>query len=156
MLETSFIAVRLRADHRNFGKRLIKSPHLYFLDTGLLCHLLRIGSPEELRTHSSRGAVFESFVLSELYKKALHAGREADLHFWRDSTSHEVDFLLDRGAEQVPVEAKSGRTFASDFLDGFAWWRELVGAPRGPAAVVHGGERSFRRRGVVALSWADL
>lgn len=156
VLETSFLAVRLRPYHRNFGKRLIKSPKLYFLDTGLLCHLLRIRTAEELRTHSSRGAVFESFVLSELYKKALHQGREPDLYFWRDSAGHEVDFLLDLGDEQVPVEAKSARTFARDFPHGVNWWRQLAGVPDGPGAVIHGGERSFRRKGVVALSWADL
>ncbi len=156
VLETSFLVVRLRPYYRNFGKRLIKSPKLYFLDTGLLCHLLRIRSPEELRAHSSRGAVFESFVLSELYKKALHTGREPDVYFWRDSTGHEVDFLLDLGDEQIPVEAKSGKTFASDFMKGVIQWRELAGVPEGPAAVIHGGDRSFRRKGVVALSWADL
>jgi len=156
VLEASFLVVRLRPHHRNFGKRLIKSPKLFFLDTGLLCHLLRIRSPAELRTHSSRGAVFESFVLSELYKKALHAGRDPDLYFWRDSTGHEVDFLWDQGERLVPIEAKSGRTWASDFLTGLNWWRTLADRRDGPAALVYGGDRSFRRQGVTGLSWADL
>ncbi len=156
VLEASFLIVRLRPHHRNFGKRLIKSPKIFFLDTGLLCHLLRIRSPEELRNHSSRGAVFESFVLSELYKKALNAGREADFYFWRDSTGHEIDFLWDSGKTLLPIEAKSGSTFASDFLSGLDWWRKLSGDPAQPAALVHGGDRSFRRKGVAALSWADL
>lgn len=156
VLEASFLVRLLRPHHRNFNKRLVKRPKLYFLDTGLLTYLLRIRSPDELRTHSSRGAIFESFVVSELLKNALNRGEEPDLHFWRDSTGHEVDLLLERGGNLVPIEIKSGATLADDFFTGLRYWLDLAGTPDAPAAVVYGGDRSVRRSGVVAYSWADL
>lgn len=156
ILETSFLVRLLRPDHANFGKRLIKSPKLYFLDTGLLCYLLRIQSPEDLRTHASRGSVFESFVISELIKSFLHQGREPDLYFWRDSTGHEIDAVVDLGRERVAVEIKSAQTVARDFFSGLDFWRKLVGDASAPAALVYGGERSFRRGGVAVYRWSAL
>ena len=156
VLEASFLVLLLRPHHRNFNKRLVKSPKLYFLDTGLLTYLLRIRSPDELRTHSARGSIFESFVVSELMKNALHRGEEPDLYFWRDSVGHEVDLLLDHGAEIVPIEIKSGATLVDDFFAGLRYWLNLAGTPDGSAALVYGGDQSVRRSGVVAYSWADM
>lgn len=156
VLEASFLVLLLRPHHRNFNKRLVKSPKLYFLDTGLLAYLLRIRSPDELRTHSSRGAIFESFVVSELMKNALNRGKEPDLHFWRDSAGHEVDLLLGRGKDLVPIEIKSGATLVNDFFAGLRYWLNLAGTPDAPAALIYGGDRSVRRSGVVAYSWADM
>jgi predicted AAA+ superfamily ATPase len=156
ILEASFLVHLLRPYHANFGKRLIKSPKLYFLDTGLLCYLLRIQSPEDLRLHASRGPIFESFVISELIKSFLHQGKEPDLYFWRDSTGHEIDAVVDQGSERVAVEIKSGETVAADFFAGIDFWRKLVGNPEAPAALVSGGDRSYRRRGVQVYSWMEL
>ncbi|MBN1858966.1 ATP-binding protein [Candidatus Bipolaricaulota bacterium] len=156
VLEASFLVFLLRPHHRNFNKRLVKSPKLYFLDSGLLTYLLRIRSPDELRTHSARGAIFESFVVSELVKSALHHGQEPDLYFWRDSTGHEVDILLERGSEVVPIEVKSGETLASDFYVGLQYWLALAQTPTGPAALVYGGDQTVRRSGIITYSWADL
>jgi len=153
VLEASFIVYLLRPHHRNFSKRLVKSPKLYFLDTGLLCYLLRIRSAEELLSHSSRGAVFETFVLAELLKAYLNRGTEPQVYFWRDSTGHEVDLIIDRGSELVPVEVKSGETIGSDFFKGLEYWRSLPGQQDTPAAMVFGGETSARRRGVAIYSW---
>lgn len=156
ILEASFLVTLLRPHHANFGKRLIKSPKLYFLDTGLLCYLLRIRSPEDLRDHASRGTIFESLVVSELLKNALHQGKEPDLYFWRDATGHEIDAVLERGSERVAIEIKSGQTVVPDFFAGLDFWRKLVGDPAAPAALVYGGDRSFRRRGVAVYGWAEL
>ena len=156
ILETSFLIVLLRPHHRNFNKRLIKSPKLYFLDTGLLCYLLRIGSPAELRLHAARGSVFESFVLSELLKARLHRGEEAELYFWRDAAGHEIDVLIADGETLMPVEVKSGQTVAADFFGGLRFWRTLAGDPAAAAALVYGGDRSFRREGVTVYRWSDL
>lgn len=156
ILEASFLVHLLRPYHANFGKRLIKSPKLYFLDTGLLCYLLRIQSPEDLRLHASRGPIFESFVISELIKSFLHQGKEPDLYFWRDSTGHEIDAVVDLGSERAAVEIKSGETVAADFFAGIDFWRKLVGNPEAPAALVIGGDRGYRRRGVQVYSWMEL
>jgi hypothetical protein len=156
ILEASFLIALLRPHHRNFGKRLIKTPKLYFLDCGLLCYLLRIRSPEDLRPHAARGVVFESFVVSELLKAFVHAGREPDLYFWRDATGHEIDVLIEAGRELVAVEVKSGQTVVPDFFDGLMFWRGLVGDDEAPAALIHGGGETYRRRGVAVVSWSVL
>jgi hypothetical protein len=153
VLEASFLVFLLRPHHRNFNKRLVKSPKLYFLDSGLLCYLLRIRSPDDLRIHAARGAVFESWVVSEIFKNHVHRGREPDVYFWRDSSAHEIDLVIERGKELAAVEAKSGETFASDFLDGIRYWRRLTDEQDRPAALVYGGETSYLREGVVVMSW---
>ncbi len=156
VLETSFLVVLLRPHHRNFSKRLVKSPKLYFIDTGLLCYLLRIRSPEDLAIHALRGSIFESFVVSEFLKNCLHNGHEPDLYFWRDSAGHEVDLILERGEELIPIEAKSGQTIAGDYYAGHRYWRRLTSLPESPAALIYGGERSLRRDAVLTYSWSSL
>lgn len=160
VLEAGFLIVLLRPHHRNFGKRLIRSPKLYFLDTGLLCSLLGIRSAEDLAVHASRGAIFESFVLSEVLKSYYHAGLPPRVHFWRDSTGHEVDLLIDEPEGLVPVEIKSGQTFTRDYLKGIRYWQRLASTESDgtgmPGAVVYGGARSFQRDDVRVYSWACL
>ena len=156
VLETSFLVTLLRPHHRSFNKRLVKSPKLYFLDSGLVCYLLGIRAPDELRLHAARGSIFESFVLSELLKTRLHAGMSPDCYFWRDSAGHEIDILVEDGPELVAVEVKSGQTVASDFFKGLRYWRALLDDPAAPAALVYGGDRSFRREGVTVYRWSVL
>jgi predicted AAA+ superfamily ATPase len=156
ILETSFLVALLRPHHRNFSKRLVKTPKLYFLDPGLLCYLLRIRSPDDLRLHGARGAVFESLVVSEFLKSCYHAGAEPNLYFWRDSSGHEVDVVLDWGADLVAVEIKSGETVTPDFLAGLDRWRGIVDDPGAPAALVYGGTQPQARHGVEVLPWAAL
>jgi len=156
VLEASFIVILLRPHHRNFGKRLIKSPKLYFLDTGLLCYLLQVRSPEELFHRAERGAVFESLVVSELYKNFVHQGEQPRLYFWRDATGHEVDVLIDLGTKLVPVETKSAQTVASDFFDNIVYWRRVCGDPTAPGALIYGGDRAFRRAEVAVYPWFVL
>jgi len=156
VLETSFLVTLLRPHHRNLNKRLIKSPKLYFLDTGLLCYLLRLTSSTDLQVHASRGAVFESWVVSEAMKNAMHRGLQPDLFFWRDSTGHEIDLLLETGGGKLlPIEAKSGQTFNSDFVQELAWWQNLADQSDHPSAVIYGGDKTFRFKQHTVLSWRD-
>ena len=156
VLEASFVITLLRPHHRNFGKRLIKSPKLYFLDTGLLCYLLLLRSPDELIYRAERGAVFESFVVSELFKNFMHQGEQPQLYFWRDSAGHEIDVILETGTRLIPVEIKSAQTVASDFFDGLSYWQGVAGEPEAPAVLIYGGDQSFRRSGVIVCPWYSL
>lgn len=156
VLESSFLVTLLRPHHRNFRKRLIKSPKLYFLDPGLLCYLLGIRSSEELSLHSMRGAVFESFIISESLKKRADAGKEADLYFWRDSAGHEIDMVVEEGERLIPVEIKSGETFSTDFLKGIHYWRKISDKPKTPAAVIYGGDTSFVHKETAVRSWFEV
>ncbi len=153
VLEASFIVTLLRPHRANFGKRFIKSPKLYFLDTGLLSYLLQIRTPDELFHRSERGAIFESFVVSELYKNFVHRGEQPALYFWRDVSGHEVDVMIDLGRTLIPMEIKSGKTISPDFFDNLVYWRNLAGLKAGPAALVYGGDRSFARSGAVVYPW---
>lgn len=154
ILETSFIVTLLRPHHRNFNKRLVKSPKLYFLDTGLLCYLLRIRTPRDLAIHAARGAVFESWVVSETIKNYMNRGLPPDVYFWRDSTGHEIDLLLEgSGGTFTPIEVKSGQTFNSDFVKEMNWWRQAGELPETPGAVIYGGDLSTTYKNDRVLSW---
>ena len=152
-LEIGYLATTLPPHFLNFRKRLRKRPRLHFLDTGLVCHLLGIREGETLARHPLRGAVFESFVVSELVKAFAGMRRDPPLFFWRDATGHEIDVLIDAGARLIPVEVKSGQTVAPDAVAGLAWWTALPGNPTRGGALVHGGEASFSFRGFRVAPW---
>ncbi len=116
VLQASYICFLLEPHYRNFNKRIIKSPKLYFTDTGLLSYLLRITSPDQLIAYPLIGSIFENWVIAELKKRFHHDGRQAPLYFWRDQHGHEVDLVVDRGTPLFPIEIKSGQTFQKDFI----------------------------------------
>jgi len=153
LLEASFAVFLLRPHHRNFNKRLIRSPKLYFVDTGLLCFLLRIRTAQELSTHSMRGNVFENFVIGELFKNFHNLGELPDIYFWRDHRGNEVDLIVDCGDTLIPVEIKSGQTVVADFFRALDYWRRLAGDTQQAAALVYGGDESQKRRESVVYSW---
>lgn len=156
VLEASFLIKLLRPHHRNFGKRLVKSPKVHVLDPGLLCSLLGITRPDGLKVHPLRGAVFESFVMAELVKAYAHRGRRPPLYFWRESSGHEIDFLIERGPRFLAIEAKAGETVPTSFFDGLAWWRRLVGEENADALILYGGHQAFTYRTMAARSWREL
>lgn len=153
VLETSFIITLLRPYYRNFGKRLIKSPKLYFLDTGLLCFLLQINSADDLNHRAERGAVFETFVVSELYKNFSHRAARPSIYYWRDSAGHEIDVLIEVGGKLVPVEAKSAATVASDFFNVFSYFGEISKNAVDRFAIIYGGDIQHLRNGVYMYPW---
>ena len=118
LLCASYIVFLLKPHSRNFNKRLIKTPKLYFYDTGLLCYLLGIRSVRNLELHSQRGAIFETYIISELCKSCFNAGAEPPLYYWRDSQGHEVDLLIEDSENLYPVEIKSGQTVSGNMMSG--------------------------------------
>jgi len=156
VLEASYIVVRLPPYYRNFGKRLVKTPKLYFLDTGLAAWLLGVREAETLSIHAQRGALFETLVVSEFVKQRYNAAQPADLYFWRDNTGHEVDLLYESGQNLQAVEIKSGATFASDWLDAARTWRRYAGDSALQPWIIYGGEESHDREGIRLISWRAL
>lgn len=156
VLETSYIVTLLRPHHRNFGKRLVKTPKLYFLDSGLAAWLMGIRQAETLETHAARGALFETWVVSELYKQRLNAGLSPDLYFWRDSSGNEVDILSETPAGLRPLEIKSGSTFASDWANSLKKWQTLAQEDSLQPALVYGGPLSYEREGLKVWGWKDV
>lgn len=156
ILEASFIAFQLRPHHKNFNKRLVKSPKLYFYDTGLLCHLLDIQSPSQLATHYLRGGIFESFIISELIKRDYNNGRQPSLYFWRDKQGHEIDCIIEQGVDLIPIEIKSGKTITTDFFSNLNYWNTLVETPAKQRYLVYGGDEDQKRSNEQVLSWKNL
>ncbi len=155
ILEATFIIHLLRPYHKSFSKRLIKAPKLYFLDSGLLCYLLGIRRATELASHSGRGSIFESFVIAECLKIQWHQAVVPQVYFWRDSTGHEVDLIMERGGTPVAIEIKSGATVAADFYNGLKYWRQLAGGAA-PAALIYAGDTQFVRQGIHTYPWSVL
>ena len=144
VLEASYIIKLMRPYYRNFNKRLIKSPKLYFWDTGLAAFLLDIQNEKQMTTHPLKGMLFESFVASEMVKHRFNAGKTDHLYFFRDNSGNEVDLICDHGIELDAVEIKSGQTVASDFFKGLAFLSGLTDAVR-QSYLVYGGEKQFVR-----------
>lgn len=156
LLEASFIAFRLRPHHRNFRKRLVKSPKLYFYDTGLACRLLGIESAEHLASHPMRGALFENWVIVELLKSRGNRGKNDQLYFWRNHVGLEVDIIAEKGQQLLPIEIKAGATIASDWLQGIEKWAQLAGEAAGDPWLVYGGDQRQSRRSVEVLPWRQI
>ena len=156
VLEASYIVMLLQPHHRNFGKRLVKAPKLYFCDVGLAAWLLGIRDVSTLDTHSARGALFETYVVSELTKQRLNAGQPRDLYFWRDSAGNEVDVLIESAQGLQAIEIKSGSTFASDWSRGLKQWNKVAGEESLQPSLVYGGTQSYAREGVQVWGWQDI
>ena len=156
VLESSDIVYLLPPYHRNFGKRLVKTPKLYFLDVGLASWLLAIRSPEVLAMHPSRGALFETFVVSEFLKQRFNQGKPADLYFWRDNSGLEADLLFEKEGRLQMVEIKSGQTVTSDYIK--AAQRAIRFAPDEALTpwLIYGGTDSYERNGVRVIGWQGL
>lgn len=118
ILEASYLIIRLQPYYENFGKRMIKSSKLYFNDTGLACYLLGIENTTQLARDPLRGSLFENMIVLDLMKYRFNQGKDAPVYFYRDSNKNEIDVLLKRGNELIPIEIKSSQTFHADFLKG--------------------------------------
>ncbi len=154
VLETSFIAYRLPPYYQNFSKRIVKTPKVYFYDTGLAAYLLGIRSVGDLAVHFARGPLFENLVINELTKNWLNRGQRPPFYFWSDQSNHEVDLLIDRGTRLTAVEIKSGRTIQPDFFRGLQYFQKL--APESERVLVYGGDESQQRTGVRVLGVNEL
>lgn len=158
VLETSYVATRLPVFHGNLNKRLIQAPKLHLFDSGLACALLGIRSPEQLRQHPLRGAIFETWVYTEILKSFLHRGKAAPLFYFRDRAGLEVDLIVDLGDQLLAVECKSGQTVADDFfreLDAFARAAERKGR-KTRSIVVYGGPEAQRRTRGEVVPWSGV
>jgi predicted AAA+ superfamily ATPase len=156
VLEASYVVYLLQPYHQNFGKRLVKMPKLYFLDTGLLCHLLRIDNAQTLATHALRGAIFESWVVSETLKHRFNQALPADIYFWRDNHGAEVDLVFEHAGKLHAVEIKSGATFAPDWVRACQRWQRYAGTIAADPVLVYGGQDSYSVQGVQVRAWHTL
>jgi uncharacterized protein len=155
LLEASYVVRRIAPYHRNFGKRLVKAPKLYFLDTGLCAWLLGITSAAQMATHYARGALFETWVVTEAIKWRAVRGDKQPLYFWRDNIGNEIDLLLEQNGQITLVEVKSGQTFQSEWLQGLRTVERHLGAPTSKA-LIYGGDSSQTRDDIAVVPWRGL
>ena len=157
ILEASFVVFMLRPFHANLRKRLVKTPKLHFYDTGLVCHLLGIRAPDQLRSHPLRGPIFETWAVSEIAKQRTHRGLTRGLSHYRDRRGTEVDLIVEHPGGLTLIEAKSSATPSSSFLktagrvaddSQFEGTCELM--------AVYGGEQLQRRTSGSLVPWAKL
>lgn len=156
VLEASYIIFTLKPYHKNFGKRLVKTPKLYFYDVGLVAWLLGIHDTKHLSIHAMRGALFENLIVGDLIKGRSNRGLGSNLFFWRDNIGNEIDVLIEQSNTLSPIEIKSGQTINSDYFSGICKWLEVVGDIAGSPYLIYGGKESHHRSGVRVLSWQDI
>ncbi|MBL0715615.1 MAG: ATP-binding protein [Desulfosarcina sp.] len=160
VLETSYIVQRLPAWHINIRKQIVKAPKLHFFDSGLACYLLGIQEPGQLRFHPLRGAIFESWVVSEIYKACVHEGLQPRLFHYREARGPEIDLIIEQGQQLAAVEIKSGATATTDFFKNLKRFsdrmKKAVRTRRIRSHVVYGGDTSQQRSNAQLLSWRHV
>jgi len=156
ILESSYILYRLQPYHRNFNKRLIKSPKLYFYDTGVACSLLGIREQEQVNLHYMKGSLFENLILNEFIKRSFNRGENRQPYYWQDNHGKEIDCLLEKGERVTAVEIKSGKTISTSYFENLNYWRSLAALPENQEYVVYGGDQSLKTSAGTLISWKNL
>lgn len=156
VLEASYIVFLLKPYFRNINKRLIKTPKLYFYDTGMAAWLAGIHDPKLLAIHPMRGALFETWTIGELLKNRFNRGLSSNLYFFRDNVGNEIDVVIEEGDKLTPVEIKSGATVTNDYFKGLNYWTKLPLKTSGRKWLIYGGEQRQTRHGVEILPWKLL
>lgn len=140
VLEASYVLFRLPPFFRNIGKRLVKTPKIYFYDTGLACYLLGIEKEEQLATHPLRGVLFENMVILNFVKQRFNAGKVPHLYFYRDKSQREVDLIEERGTALYAYEIKSAKAFTKNFVQNLDYFRQVAGQDVVSTQVIYDGE----------------
>lgn len=155
VLETSFIIYLVQPHHVNFNKRLVKTPKLYFYDTGLACNLLGIDEEKQIIHHWAKGALFENFVINEVLKERLNRGIKPQVYFWRDNTGNEVDLLIQEKAKTKAIEIKSSKTYNPSFFKGLIYYSNLSKIKKEDCFLVYTGGNELKTTNGELLNWKN-
>ncbi len=155
ILETSFIIFFLQPHHKNYSKRLVKTPKFYFYDTGLACSLLGIKNENEINLHWAKGALFENLIIADIKKNYLNRTQNPALFFWRDNTGNELDCLIEEALLIKGVEIKSSSTIHPDFFKGLEYYNNLSNSTEENSYLIYSGNKNARRKEATVLSWKN-
>lgn len=144
VLQASFVIFELQPFFENINKRVVKSPKIYFTDTGLVSHLLGIETSNQAKRDPLRGGLYENFVILEILKSQYNLGIRPQLFFYRDTHGNEVDLLIKKQRQLIPIEIKSGSTFTKDFLKGIGHFRNLTKDRCRNGYVLYDGEERYQ------------
>ncbi len=156
VLRACYVVYLLKPDYRNYSKRLVKTPKLYFHDTGLACSLLEITDSSMIRNHYMRGKLFENLVVNEFLKSGYNSGAMPRLSFWRDSNGVEVDLIDTINGMPNAVEVKSGKTYSDDFFSNLRKWRLYSGSSPDVCSVIYDGDADLQTKEGHLVSWRGL
>jgi len=155
VLEASFVIYLLPPFFNNYDKRIIKSPKLYFYDTGLACRLLEIEDESQINSFYLRGGLFENLIINEFVKHRYNQGKSMNLHFWKTKTGQEIDVLMESAGNLLPFEIKSGQTMNQGFFKNLRYWQK-ISESTSPLTVIYGGDQTLETTNGRFLSWKDL
>ncbi len=156
LLEASYLIFLLQPHYKNFSKRLVKSPKLYFYDTGLACSLLGLETSQSIATHYLRGGLFESMIISDLIKQRYNVGLPPNIYFWRDKLGHEVDCIIDKDGKLIPIEIKAGMTISSDYFQSLGKWCALAETNPANGIVIYAGDAAQKRQNGQVIGWQNI
>ena len=156
ILESSYTIFLLQPHFRNFNKRVVKMPKLYFYDVGLATSLLKVDNSKQLSSHYMIGNLFENMIILDILKARFNKGLQSNIYFWRDSMGHEIDCIIEKSQMLVPVEVKSGRTFNFDFFSGLKYWNNISGNSTENTFLIYGGDKDFMSSEGNAIGWKNL
>jgi len=156
LLEASFVLFRLQPWHTNFNKRLVKSPKIYFYDTGLACYLLGLRKQEEIKTHFANGLLFENYIITEYVKNTWNQGNSLSSFFWRDSKGKEIDLLIEKGKQLKIVEIKSAKTISPNFFKGVEYFEKIASEYSIQKYIVYGGDEMRKQFNTQILPWNKI
>lgn len=156
ILESSYILYRIQPYHKNFNKRLVKSPKLYFYDTGVACSLLGIREQNQINLHYMKGLLFENLILNEFMKSSFNRGENRQLYYWQDNHGKEIDCIFENGEKISAVEIKSGKTISTSYFDNLKYWKSLSDVPDNQGIVVYGGDQTMQTSNGALISWRNL
>lgn len=154
VLEASFIVFRLQPYHKNFNKRIVKMPKLYFYDTGVASTLLGIENANQMKLHPLRGELFENMIVVDFLKNRYNQGKLSNLYFWRDSLGREVDLLIESHDSLVPIEIKSGQTITNDYFGSLTEWLKISGEDKG-WIIYAGDSKQARSSGITVVPFKE-
>lgn len=155
ILESSYVVFLLKPHHKNFNKRLVKTPKLYFYDTGLACSLVGIKNENEVVNSHFRGVLFENHVVAECFKNKFNSGSQVNYFYWKDNKGVEIDLLIESGKKLLPVEIKSAQTYREDFLTNMHKWNDYADQKGG--LLLYDGPQSFTRSDKISVAnWREI
>ena len=156
ILESTFVAFRLQPYHKNYNKRIVKMPKLYFYDTGLASTLLGIENSIQLDLNSYKGPLFENLIVVDFIKNRFNQAKSNNLYFWRDSMGNELDILIEVGNSLIPIEIKSGQTITNEYFKGLKYWQKISGEDTQGYVVYAGQNIEKRSNNVTVLPFNEI
>lgn len=152
ILEASYIIFLLQPHYKNFSKRLVKTPKIFFYDPGLACHLLGIETEKQIQTHYMRGGLFEAMIIGDFYKQFYNNDRTPHIYFWADK-QHEVDCIIEQADRLFPIEIKAGQTISGAYFSGLTHWNEIAQTDASHNFVIYAGDTNSNRSAGTVIGW---